>query len=193
MRKIASRNNRRLRKTTAVALLPFLMAQVLIGGFCAPQTLRAGTEQFRKMTWEELPGFLNGEKKVTVSLAEGGAVRGDVLAVLPGNIHLHRVTMATDWKHAAFDSETSIPRDSVKEIRVERMRSSVRIAGAVLGGVGGFFLVPLALVGPTIGESASEANLLYGGLVGGAIGGSVIGYQLGKRRDRETIIITIVD
>ena len=193
MRIIASRKNRGLRKTTAVALLPCLMAQILIAGFYVPQTLRAGSEHFRKMTWEELPGFLNGEKKVTISLAEGGAVRGDILAVLPENIHLHRVSMATDWKHAAFDSDTFIPRDSVKEIRVERMRSGARIAGAVLGGVGGFFLVPLALVGPTIGESASEAYLLYGGLVGGAVGGGIIGYQLGKRRDRETTIITITD
>ena len=76
MRIIASRKNRGLRKTTAVALLPCLMAQILIAGFYVPQTLRAGSEHFRKMTWEELPGFLNGEKKVTISLAEGGAVRG---------------------------------------------------------------------------------------------------------------------
>ena len=66
--------------------------------------------------------------------------------------------MATDWTHYAFDSETAILRDSVKKIRVQRMRGGARIAGAVLGGVGGFFLVPLALVGPTIGESASEAH-----------------------------------
>ena len=193
MRKIANGIKRSLRKTTAAALVPCLLACVLIAGFCVPQTLRAGTEHYRKMTWEELPGFLNGEKKVTILLAEGGAIRGDVLAVLPGIIHLHRVSMATNWKHAAFDSETSIPRDSVKEIRVEKMRGAARIAGSVLGGIGGFFLVPLALVGPTIGETASEAYLLYGGLVGGAVGGSILGYQLGKGRDRETTIITIAD
>lgn len=193
MRQIANKIDGRLRKTTAVTLLPCLMAQVLIAGFCVPQTLKAGTERFRKMTWEELPGFLDGQEKVTILLAEGGAVRGDVLTVMPDNIHLHRVSMATDWKHAAFDSETSIPRGSVKEIRVESMRDALRAAGAVLGGVGGFFLVPLALVGPTIGESSREGNLLIGGMVGGAVGGGLLGYHLGKRRDRETIIITIAD
>jgi len=193
MRRIANKIAQRFRKITAAALIPCLMAYVLIAGLCVPQTLRAGTEKFREMTWEDLPGFLDGEKQVTILLAEGGAVRGDVLSVLPERIHLHRVSMASDWKHAAFDSETSISRESVKEIRVEAMRGGARIAGAVLGGVGGFFLVPLALVGPTIGESSSEAYLLYGGLVGGTVGGGIIGYQLGKRRDRETIIISIVD
>ena len=116
-----------------------------------------------------------------------------MLAVLADTIHLHRVTMATDWKHTVFDSEASIPKDSIKQIRVERMQGAARIAGAVLGGVGGFFLVPLALVGPTIGESSRVAYLLYGGLVGGAVGGGLLGYQVGKSRDRETTIITIAD
>ena len=43
------------------------------------------------------------------------------------------------------------------------------------------------------GGAVGEAHLLYGGLVGGAVGGGIIGYQLGKSRDRETTIITIVD
>ena len=193
MRRIANKIERRSRKTTAAALIPCLMAYVLIAGLCVPQTLRAGTDHFRKMTWEELPEFLNGKKKITISLIEGGAVRGDVLAVLADTIHLHRVTMATDWKHTVSDFEASIPRDSIKRIRVERMQGAARIAGAVLGGVGGFFLVPLALVGGTIGESSSEAYLLYGGLVGGAVGGGIVGYQVGKGRDRETTIITIAD
>lgn len=42
-------------------------------------------------------------------------------------------------------------------------------------------------------NSQREGNLLIGGMVGGAVGGGLLGYHLGKRRDRETIIITIAD
>ena len=193
MRIIASRKNRGLRKTTAAALVPCLMAQVLIAMFCVPQTLQAGAEIRSKMTWEDLHSFLPGEKNVTVLLTEDGAFRGDVGAVLPDSIYLIRITRATDWKQHPWGSETSIARDSVKEIRVETMRRNARFATTALGGLGGFFLGPRALIGSEIGEGSREGNLLIVGVVGGTVGGAYLGYWLGKRWDRETTIITIVD
>ena len=53
--------------------IPCLLAQVLIVSFCIPQTLEAGKEIRREMTWEQLPAFLESEKKVTVVLTDSGA------------------------------------------------------------------------------------------------------------------------
>ncbi len=72
MRSLASKNSGWLREAPSAGLVPLLLAQVLIALFCVPETLKAGTEIRRELVGEQLPPLLNGEKKVTIVLAEGG-------------------------------------------------------------------------------------------------------------------------
>ena len=130
MRRLTITNGGWLRKTTTAGMIPLLLAQVLIALVYVPETLKAGAEIRREMTMEELRSFLDGEKKVTIMLTAGGAIRSDRLTVLSDNIHLGHITKDTNWKRYPWGSETSIPRGSVKEIRVERMQSGWRWAGA---------------------------------------------------------------
>ena len=111
-----------LRKAIMTGTIPLLLVQLVIALFWVPQTLEARSEIFRKMTWEQLPAFLEGEERVTIVLSEGGAVRGEVIGV-PGNgIHLGRVSMTTDGWRFPTGSDALVPRSSVKEIRVEKRR-----------------------------------------------------------------------
>ena len=188
------KSSRWLRKSTAAGMFPLLLAQVSIALVCVPETLNADTEIRREMTWEALPAFLEGENKVTVVLSEGGAVRSDRVTVLSDSIHLGRVTKATYWKQCPWGSETSIARDSVREIRLENMRGHARVGGGILGATGalGLWFGIYASVG--IGEGGStSANLFVPTLIGAPLGGAVLGYSLGQRADRETTIITIID
>ena len=193
MRSLTRSNRGWFRKTTAAGMIPLLLAQVLIVLVCVPETLKAGTEIRREMTWEQLPAFLEGEKKVTVVLAEGGAVRSDRVTILPDSIHLGRITKATNWKRHPWGSETSIARDSVREIRLENMRGDARVGGAVLGATGAFGLTLLVARGTNWYIDGRHGNLLLVTTVGAPLGGAVLGHWLGQRADRETTIITIVD
>ena len=172
----------------SAGLIPLLLAQVMIAMVCVPETLNAGTEIRREMTWEQLPAFLDGEKKTTVVLTEGGAVRSEGVTALSDSIHLHHIVMATNSKRYPWGSEASIAKDSVREIHVENMRGYARVGGAIQGAAGAFSLAWLMRrdvdgpLGPFIAT-----------LIGAPIGGAVLGYWLGQRSDRETTIIMIVD
>ena len=195
MKSFPSMNGDVLRKTTAVGMTPLLLAQVLIALVCVPETLNAGPEIRREMTWEQLPAFLEGEKKVTVVLTAEGAVRSDRVTVLSDSIHLGRVTKATNWKRHPWGSETSIARDSVREIRLENTRGHARVGGGILGAAGGLALWfgIYAKIGG-LGEGGStSATLSVPTIIGAPLGGAVLGHWLGQRTDRETTIITIVD
>ena len=133
MRSRTSKNRGWLRMTTAMGVMPLLLAPVTTDLFCAPRTEKFGSAIYRKMVWKELPAFLDGEKKVTIVLAEGGAVRGDVVGVPDLGIHLGRVSMTTNGWLYPTGSEALIPRPSVKEIRVEKRGGLNRVGGALLG------------------------------------------------------------
>ena len=197
MKSLTSTNGGWLRKVTPAGLIPLLLAQVLIALFSVPETLNAGTEIRREMTWEQLPAFLDEEKKVTVVLAEGGAVRGDVVGVPDNGIHMGRVSMTTNGWRYPTGSDALIPRSSVKEIRVEKMRSSLRHSGAVgLGILGGcFFPTALRVRGWWFDweETWRRPTRTWTDLVIGTVGGASLGYWLGKRKDRETTTIMIAD
>ena len=197
MESLTNKSSRWLRKTTAAGMIPLLLAQVSIALFCVPQSLTAGTEIRREMTMEELREFLSGEEQFTVLLSEGGAVRGNGITILADSIHLDRITRATDGRRHPRGSETSIARDSVKEIRVEKMRGSLRHSGAVGHGIlgGCFFPTALGVRGWWFDweETWRRPTRTWAGLVIGTVGDASLGYWLGKRKDRETTIITIVD
>ena len=194
MRSLTSTNRGWLRKSSAAGMIPLLLAQVLIALFWGPQTLEARSENLRKMTWTQLSSFLDGEKRVTVVLEEGGAVRGEVFGIPDNGIHLGRVSMTTDGWRFPTDSDALIPRSSVQKIRLEKRRGLKRVAGSILGGAGAMFLSWLALAPAKLDlDSTRDANLFLTTSIGAAVGGAVLGYRMGKREDRETTIITIVD
>ena len=194
MRISTIKNGRWLRKATAAGLVSLLPAKVLIVLLCVPETLNAGTEIRREMTVEELHDFLSGEERFTILLSEGGAIRGNGITVLADSIHLGHITRATDGKRHPKGSETAIAIGSVKEIRVEAMRGSLRLAGAVGFGLLGFFLPMVAYSNQGIHIiDTSRRGEVCSVLLSGAVGGAVLGYWLGKRKDHETIIITIVN
>ena len=184
------------RKTTAAGMFPLLLAQVLIALFCVPEMRQAGSEIRREMTMEELREFLSGEEQFTVLLSEGGAVRSNRVAILADRIRLHRITRDTDGKRHAIGSETAIAIGSVDEIRVEKMRSSLRHSGAVglviLGDC--FFPTALGVRGWRFDweETWRRPTRAWTGLVIGTVGGASLGNWFGSRKDRETTIITIV-
>ena len=190
MENLTRKSNRRLRKTTAAGMIPLLLAQVSIALFCVPQTLTAGTAKHHKVIWEALPVLLNGEEKVTIRVS-GGAVRGDVVSVQDNGIHLQRITMATDRTRYPRGSEALIPRDAVKEIRFETLRGSRRQVGTLVGGIGGLFVGPY--LAAALSQSSEAGPAVLAGLVVGPLGGGSLGYWLGKKTDRETIILTIAD
>ena len=78
MGSLAGRNKGWIRKITGLGVIPLLLAQVATDLFCAPPTKRFGSAIYRKMVWKELPAFLNGEKRITVVLAEGGGRPGRI-------------------------------------------------------------------------------------------------------------------
>ena len=182
-----------LRKITAPRMIPCLLAQVLIVSFCIPQTLEAGKQIRRQLAWDALPRVLNGAKKVTIILSEGGAVRSDAVSVLDNSIQLHRITLATDPKRFPGGSETSIARGSVKELRVERIEGKSRGLGLLLGaGAGLAFPIAVGFRGwGELSRSAAVGRMV--GMVAAPVGGGVLGYFLGKQLDRQTTIVTVVD
>lgn len=191
-------NSNYLRKTTAAGLAPLLLAQILIALFCVPETLQGGTEIRREVAWEELYELLSGEKKVTVLLSEGGAVRSEGATALSDSIHLSHIVMATNSKRYAWGSEASIANDSVKGIRLENMRGFDRIAGPILGGAGAFGLARLMFILKSKGayavrDEGRAATIYWSTLVCAPVAGAVLGHWLGQRSDRETTIITIID
>lgn len=183
-------NSSWLRKTTATGLGPLLLLQVSIAVLCVPKTLSAGTENRREMAWKELT-LLKDEPNVTISLYEGGAVRGDVVTVQQHGIHLHRITMATDRQRYPRDSYALIARSDVKEIRVETLRGSLRWSGALGFGLLGCWMGAGFALGdlPAIRNSAAGATVWFGSIVGATF----LGYKLGERKDRETTTITVLD
>ena len=180
--------------TTAMGVIPLLLTQVTTNLICAPQTSKFGSANYRKMVWEQLPAFLDEEEKVTVVLAEGGAVRGEVVGVPDNGIHLGRVSMTTNGWLYPTGSDALIPRSSVKEIRVEKRGGLNRVGGAILGGVGAMLLSWLALAPAKLdSDSARGSNIFWATSIGASVGGAVLGYRMGKRTDVETTIIMIVD
>ena len=166
----------------------------MINLFWVPETLKASDEIRREMTWEKLRDFLSGEEKFTILLSEGGAIRGNEITILADSIHLGHITRATDGKRYPKGSETTIAIGSVKEIRVEAMRGSLRLSGAVGFALLGFVIPIIAYTSQGIHIiETSRGGEVCSVLLGGAVGSATLGYWLGKRKDRETIIIKIVD
>ena len=199
MRILTNIHNRWIRRTTATGLVLLVLVQVFIGLHCVPQTLRAGEEIRREMTWEELRGFLIGKEKVTILLSEGGAIRGDTITVLADSIHLGRIIRATDTKEYPTGSEAVIAIGSVQEIRVEEMRGSDRIASPFFFGAGALGLARLMLLlkthfsTSTVRDEGRAATIFWSTLVCAPAAGAVLGYWVGKNSDREITIITLVD
>ena len=185
MRSLTLKNGRWIRITSAAGLAPLMLVRVSIALMCLTQTLKAGSEIRRELAWQDLPAVLHGDK-VTVTLSEGGAVRGGVVVVQEDGLYLPKVTMATDGTRYPGGFDASVPRDSVKEIRVDRVLDDAAVGGAVVGAVTAFGLTGLTLLSTRWDPSLEWTTLLVS-----PVGGGFLGHRLGKRLGRETTIITI--
>ena len=185
MASLTLKNSRWIRITTAAGLAPLTLARISIVLLCLPQTVKAGSEIRRELAWEDLPTVLHGEK-VTVTLSEGGAVRGGVVVVQEDGVYLPKVTMATDGTRYPGGFDASVPRDSVKEIRVEKVLEDAAIGGAVVGAIAAFGLTGLTLLSAPWDPSLEWTTLLVS-----PVGGGFLGHRLGRRLGRKTTIITV--
>ena len=185
MTALTLRNGRWIRKTRVPGLAALILARVSIVPMCLAQTLKAGAEVHRELAWRELPAVLHGEK-VTVTLAEGGAVRGGVVVVQENNLYLPNVTMATDRTRYRGGFDASIPRESAKEIRVEKVLNDAAIRGAVVGAIAAF-----GLTGVTLFSFRWEPGLEWTTLLVFPVGGGILGHLLGKSLSRKTTVFTV--
>lgn len=184
MTTLTLRNGRWIRKTQVPRLATLILARASIVLMCLAQTLKAGAEVRREVAWRELPAVLHGEQ-VTVTLAEGGAVRGGVVVVQKNTLYLPNVTTATDRTRYRRGFDASIPRESVKEIRVEKVLVDAAIGGAVMGAIAAFGLTGLTLLSTGWDPSLEWTTLLVSPVAGG-----ILGHRLGKRLGRKTTIFT---
>lgn len=185
MTTLTLRNGRWSRKTRVPGLAALVLARASIVLMCLTQTLKAGPEIRREVAWRELPAVLHGEK-VTVTLAEGGAVRGGVVVAQENNLYLPNVTMATDRRRFRRGFDASIPRESVKEIRVEKVLDDAAIGGAVVGTIAAFGLTGLTLL-----STRWDPGLEWTILLVSPVGGGFLGHRLGKSLGRKTTIFTV--
>lgn len=185
MTTLTLRNGSWSRKTRVPGLAMLVLARVSIVLMCLAQTLKAGSEIHHELAWRDLPPILHGEK-VTVTLSEGGAVRGGVVVVQENGVYFPNVAIATDRTRYRCGVDASIPRESVKEIRVEKVLEDAAIGGAVVGAIAAFGLTGLTLLSTRWGPSLERTTLLVSSVVGG-----FLGHRLGKRLGRKTTIFTI--
>lgn len=179
------RNGRWIRKTRVPGLATLVLAQVSIALICLTQTLKAGSEVRRELDWQELPAVLHGEE-VTITLAEGGTVRGGLVVVQENNLYLPNVTIATDRRRFRGGFDASIPRESVQEIRVEKVLDGAAIRGAAVGAIAAFGLTGLTLL-----STRWEPGLEWTILLVSPVAGGFLGHRLGKRLGRKTTIFTV--
>ena len=185
MTSLTVRNGRWIGKTRVPGLAPMVLVRVSIVLMCLTQSLKAGSEIRRELAWRDLPPVLHGEK-VTVTLSEGGAVRGSMVVVQENGVYLPKVAMATDRTRYPVGFDASVPRDSVKEIRVDKVLEDATIGGAVLGAIAAFGLTGLTLL-----SASWDPRLEWTTLLVSPVGGGFLGHRLGKRLGRKTTIITV--
>ncbi len=137
---------------------------------------RAGVLSLR---WSELAPMIQGQH-VTVGLANGADVSGDVVAVRDD-------ALVMDVSRGSLTGGT-IPRDSVTTLRFKRSKGSgVRTLGTVIGVLSG-----VVLGGWASAEAADSAGTGIPLFLGVASGITIAGYYAGKRLDQKETVIQIV-
>jgi hypothetical protein len=145
----------------------------------------AGLSQSKplELKWSELAGMVAGHS-VELTLAGGGAVAGEALAVREDSILMDvRKTSAGEFQKGS----AAIPKGSIGLIKLERGRGGWgRTLGTVLGVISGLTLG---------GWAAAHTHSAAAGIptfLGIASGVSLTGYYAGRELDRRTTLIRVV-
>jgi len=132
-----------------------------------------------ELRWNEIGGLAVGQR-IEIPLPDGRVVKGEAVAVRDDVI---LVDASTKPK-----GSTSIPRSSVTQLTVMRTKGAGgRIAGTILGVIGGMYAGTALLIHTSDSGGASEWAF-FGITTAVAVGG----YHLGKQADTQTTRITIV-
>jgi hypothetical protein len=127
--------------------------------------------------WRDLGPIIQG-KEITVRLADGTRLRGIATSVDADSLTIDRASR-----------RQSVPRNSVREIRVSRKAGyKWRLIGTALGAGTG-----AALSYPILAETHNEGSGRFDGAAAALIGGlAALGFWAGWRTDRASDKITIL-
>ena len=143
-------------------------------------TLLAGTIHAAPRTvslkWNELSGTIL-DKNVIVGLKDGSSVRGVVVSVRSMELAVKVSNSNPNYKKGEFE----ISREKIVSLHLLKMGKRGRIIGTVTGAVAGLF--GAGLVG-ILGSNEGAAGVLAGA--------PVAGYFIGRRLDRQQILIEIL-
>lgn len=141
----------------------------------------AGQRQKLELSWPELEPAIAG-RKITMVLPDGTHIGGHVLAVENDTLRL-RVTQTSDGK-VMRKGPASIPRTSVRRIRIERHSKHWR--AILTPGVPALMMAAMATAANSVGHTPDPVKLVKVGV--GVTAGSVVGgYYIGKRLDRQEL------
>jgi len=161
--------------TRSIALLLVLLS-VSPGANAASKLL--------ELKWNDLAPLISGQS-IQIDLGEGGIVKGEALVVREDALMME---VKRSSKPAIYSKgNTSIPRNRITAIKLERTRGSGgRITGTVLGILAGLaFGSGVALQTDSKGGGSALFVVIAAGL-------GVGGYYAGKAFDRKTTLIRIV-
>jgi hypothetical protein len=142
-------------------------------------------EQNLRLYWNQLDQVVTGHKVQTV-LADGTALEGKVLAVLPAGLKL-KIGKTSDPENYP-KGEGLIPREQVKVLRFTQIQGSWRGWGTAIGAGAG--VVPggmLAVYGSN--EDVAGSGAIAAGVIAG---GAVAGYFAGRSADKRVTTVTVV-
>jgi hypothetical protein len=152
---------------------------------CAAVDLAAGETRPVELKWNEIAPLVAG-RNVDVTLAEGGRVRGEAIAVRENTLVVD-VRGSSGAGSRFQNGNADIPRPSIVLIRVDRTRGAWgRTMGTVLGVLSGMVLGGWAAAHT---DSASAGIPTFLGIASGV---SVTGYYAGRALDKRSMLIRIV-
>ncbi len=152
-------------------------------GLCLP-TARAETKPL-ELKWGEIQQLVIGQR-VQMVLPDGATVKGEVVTVREDSLVLD--VKGTSNKEAHPKGSATIPRESVKLIRLERRSGNWgRNLGTTVGAITGVFLGGWLAI-----EAADSGGTAVACLAGITALGAISGYYIGKDIDRKVTVIKIV-
>ena len=186
MTSLTVRNGRWIGKTRVPGLAPMVLVRVSIVLMCLTQSLKAGSEIRRELAWRDLPAVLARREGHRHAIGGGSRPWWRMVVVQENAPTCPRSPWPRTEHAIPCGFEASIPRESVKEFRVEKVLEDAAIGGAVVGAIAAFGLTGLTLLG-----ARWDPRLEWTTLLVSPVGGGFLGHQLGKRLGRKTTIITV--
>ena len=160
-------------------LARFLAVTLLAG------TLHAALEPM-SLRWNELSGAILN-KNVNVDLKDGSRVKAVVKSVQPTGLAIS----------VPKKGEVSIPREQIARLQLVKMRARGRIIGTTIGAVLGLSTAlvvafTISFGGNSFSSSTRRDSAAFAAAAGVGVGATAAGYFIGKRTDRQEILINIL-